>query len=330
MILNKVYNSKAEKEGYNSEEALALYKLKTVLKHIKMSNFDYDIAKDTLYVRKESVLLEDFTPFWFKDGGDYYYFEDTSVRVNELVRHSFVDRALERIDDIKHNTSGEMITFDLPIIYKNGNTRWTSITVDTVTDDNGQPVYAIGYCKDVHDEKKELYRLRNIAQTDELTGLRNRIGGIFKIQQRMEENRDSTFFLAVLDLDKFKNANDLFGHSFGDLVLKNVAERMRQHVDHDTICCRTGGDEFVFFRECENLADARTRLTELRNGIDHTINQDNIEFNVKCSIGFAMFSTQGTEFDELFNKADMAMYHAKKNKIDAPVLYNDSMASYKK
>lgn len=332
MMLDKIYNNKTENGApcYESTEALASYKLKTVLRHLNMSTFDYDIPADTIYIRKDAALLHEFTDHWFEDGGNFYFFENVSVRIKELVRNSFVDVTLQEIDKVKHNTSGEMITFDAPIIYKNGNTRWANFTLDTVLDENGTPARAIGYCKDIHEQKKELYRLRNIAQTDSLTGFRNRVGGIFKIQTRLSEDVNDTFFLAVIDLDKFKEANDLFGHSFGDLILKNVAERIRTYFEHETICCRTGGDEFLFFRKCENFAEAKKLLTDLRNHIKHTVSYQGAQFDVSCSIGFSMFSSQGTTFDELFNKADAAMYYAKNNKVDGPVLYKDSMSGIRK
>lgn len=331
-MLDKIYKKETENGPpcMDSSEALASYKLKTVMKHLNMSTFDYDIISDTIYIRKDSVLLNEFTPHWFEDGGDFYYFENVTVRLKELVRNSFVDATMQEIDKVKHNTSGEMITFDAPIIYMNGNTRWANFTLDTVLDEDGTPVYAIGYCKDIHEQKKELYRLRNIAQTDSLTGFRNRVGGIFKIQTRLSEDVNDTYFLAVIDLDKFKDANDLFGHSFGDMILKNVSDRIRDYVQHETVCCRTGGDEFLFFRKCENFAAAKKLLTDLRNHIKHTVSYYGSQFDVSCSIGFSMFSSQGTTFDELFNKADIAMYYAKNNGIDGPVLYKDSMSSIRK
>lgn len=329
-MLDKVYKKENGAPCFESTEALASYKLNNVLKHLNMSTFDYDIASDTIYIRKDSVLLDDFTYHWFEDGGDFLFFENVTVRIKELVRHSFVDDTMKEIEKVKHNTSGKMITFDAPIIYKNENTRWTNFTLDTVLDKDGNPTHAIGYCKDIHDQKKELYRLRNIAQTDSLTGFKNRTGGIFKIQTRLSEDINDTFFMAVIDLDKFKEANDLFGHTFGDMVLKNVAERIKKNYAHDILCCRIGGDEFLYFGKCENYSEAMTILTKLKKEIKHTISYEGSKFDVDCSIGFSMFSSQGTDFDELFNKADAAMYFAKNNKTEGPVLYKDSMAGIRK
>lgn len=315
---------------FANTETLASYKLKTVLRHLKMSTFDYDIKSDTIYVRKDSVLLHDFTPYWFSDGGEYYYLENVTKRLKDIVRNSFLDATLQEIEKVKYNTTGEMITFDSPITYSGGNTRWANFTLDTVLDENGIPTHAIGYCKDIHEQKKELYRLRKIAQTDSLTGFRNKTAGVFRIETKLAEEKDYKFFLAVIDLDKFKDANDLFGHSFGDLILKNVADRIRDFFEHETICCRTGGDEFMFFRKCEDSSQAMALLSELKKHLKHTVSYQGSEFVVNSSIGFSMYPSQGTTFEELYNKADMAMYYAKNNGIDAPVFFEDTMNNIRK
>lgn len=333
--MNRTDKIKKETENYISEsfaetEALESYKLKKILKHLNMSVFDYNIQKDTVYIRKESILLRDFTPYWFVDGGDYYYLENLTERLQDIIRTSSVNAIMAELDKVKHNTSGEMISVDAPIVYEAGNTRWTQLILDTILDEKGNPVHVIGYCKDIQEQKKELFRLRNVAQTDQLTGFRNRAAGIAKIRIRMAEEKDSTCFIAVIDLDKFKSANDLFGHSFGDLILKNVADRIRDFFDHETICCRTGGDEFLFYRICDDTAHAMDFLTRLENHLEHTVVTEDAQFDVRASIGVSIYPLQGTEFEQLYNKADAAMYYAKNNGIDVPVLYEDTMDCIRK
>ena len=324
-MLDNIYNNN-NKEAVNAAiEELSSYKLKTVLTHLNMSTFDYDIRKDVIYVRKDNMLLHDFTDHWFSDGGDFYYLENITERLPELVRESFVEHTLQELKAVKENVSGNMVSFETPLVYKNKATRWTNFVIDTISDDSGRPLYAIGYCKDINKEKKEKQRVRKLAQTDLLTGLRNRANTINRIEVNMNENGEELHFLAVLDLNKFKDANDLFGHSFGDEILKNVADRIQQFDNHDRICGRLGGDEFMIYGRCENEEDAMNMLTELKNLIRHTVSSHDKEFEVNASIGFAIHPLQGVKFDELYNKADIAMYYAKKNKTAGPILYEVSM-----
>lgn len=311
--------------SFSSREAMEAYKFKTVMKNMAMSTFDYDIKNDIIYVDKEYVLLDQFTTYWFSDGGDYYYLEHVMDRLHEMVRASFLTITIQGVEDVRSNVTGKCIAIDAPIVYENGNTRWTSFLFDTLLDENGEPTYAIGYCRDVHEQKKNLYRLRNIAQTDALTGFKNRSAGIYRIQERLVERKDETFFFAVIDLDKFKVANDMFGHSFGDLILRNVADRIRMLLEHDTICCRTGGDEFLFFGKCDSAEHAMEMLTQLKRCVEHSVSYQGSQFDVGCSIGCSVYPLQGTEYEELYNKADMAMYYAKNHKSSMPVLYEESM-----
>lgn len=324
-MLDKIYNNQNEEAINAAIEEISSYKLKTVLAHLNMSTFDYDIRKDVVYVRKENMLLHDFTDHWFADGGDFYYLENVTERLQELVRESFVESTLQELKAVKENESEYMVSFEAPIIYKAGNTRWTSFAMDTVADEEGRPLYAIGYCKDINEERKELQRVRRLAQTDLLTGLRNRATGIYRIENNMREDAGELHFLAVLDLDKFKDANDLFGHAFGDEILKNVADRIRKFDKHDRICSRLGGDEFMVYGRCEDEEDAMHLMTELKNLIRYTESSNGVEFEVDASIGFAIHPLQGVKFDELYNKADIAMYYAKRNKSDGPILYEADM-----
>lgn len=329
-MLDEIYHNKDKKAADAVVEKMASYKLKTVLAHLGMSAFDYDIAKDTVYIPKDSVLLHDFTDHWFADGGDYYYLEDLTGKLDSLVRDSFREAAAKQLEQVRTNTTGKIVSFDIPLVYKNKNTRWTNFIVDTIADADGKPSYAAGYCKDIHAQKKELYRVYKVAQTDVLTGLRNRTTTIYKVDERIHEDGSAMHFMAVLDLDKFKEANDLFGHTFGDQVLKNVADRIRKVEDHDTICCRTGGDEFMFFRKCDSVEHAMQIAARLKSEIRHSIPAQNRTFHVEASIGFSMHPTHGCTFDELYNKADIAMYYAKQHKTEVPILYTDSMADIAK
>ncbi len=328
-MLDRIYNNDNKEDVNAAIEELSSYKLKTVLAHLNMSTFDYDIRKDVVYVRKEGVLLHDFTDYWFLDGGDFYYLENVTERISELVRASFVESTREELKMIQANDSEymDMITFEVPVVYKNGNTRWISFMVDTVLDEDGVPRYAVGYCKDINEERKEMQRVHRLMKTDALTGLRNRATGIYRIENNMREDVGELHFLAVIDLDKFKDANDLFGQAFGDKILKNVADRIRQFDSHDRICCRLDGDEFMVYGRCENEEHALSLMTELKNLIRHVEASHGMEFEVEASVGFAIHPSQGMDFDELYNKAAAAMYYAKKNKTDVPILYEPAMAS---
>lgn len=308
---------------------LAEGRLRTIMRLFHMSMFDYDIQTDTVYVRKEHMVLRDFTDYWFTEDGDYYYFENLTAHLGEIIRKSRVAYTQEQLEAVRQNTSGEILMFDTSVIFRQGNTRWINLIVDTLTDEAGNPVWVMGYCRDVHQERKDAARMQRIAQTDLLTGFRNRSAGMAKIREQIAENAGTMYYIAVVDLNKFKNANDLFGHTFGDVILKEVSECMEQTLEPGTTLCRTGGDEFLLSGPCGDAADAMRMMAHLNRQMAHRVTYRGLDFDVSASIGLTVYPLHGTSLEELYDKADMAMYYAKKNGLSEPALYIDTMDAIK-
>lgn len=109
--------------------------------------------------------------------------------------------------------------------------------------------------------------------------------------------------------------------------MKNTAERIKDFFDHETICCRTGGDEFLFYRTCDDSVHALEFMTKLKAHLEHTVSLENARFDVSASVGISVSPLHGTDFDDLYNKADAAMYYAKKLEFKEPVLYEEKMDS---
>lgn len=321
----KEMNKGCEMISKRGTGSIAEYRLDSLLRNYKVSTFEYDIKKDIIYIRKDEARLEGFTDHWFKDDGEVYYLENLLGRQKELVRASMVETSVMKIMEARENTSGEIISYEVPVIYGKGNTRWVNILADTLLDENGEPFWIMGYCRDVQQQRKERDRLEKIAQTDPLTGFRNRKAGFDKIEEWLREQKNCMHYIAVVDLDNFKDANDMFGHAFGDSILRDATQCMRDTLDRETIYCRTGGDEFLLFGKCEDSEHALKIMSELKEKLHRTANSGEGSFEVSASIGISIHPLQETELSRLYDMADMAMYHAKKNELDVPAIYNDSM-----
>lgn len=308
---------------------LAEGRLRTIMRHFQMSIFDYDIRTDTVYVRKEYMMLHDFTDYWFAEDGEYYYFENMTAHLGELIRKSRLEDTEKQWAKVRQNTSGEILSFDTSAVFRKGNTRWINLIADTLTDEDGKPVWVTGYCRDVHQERKDAARVQKVARTDLLTGFRNRSAGMGKICELIAENADTMYYIAVVDLNKFKNANDLFGHTFGDVILKEASECMEKTLPPGTIFCRTGGDEFLLSGPCEDAAEAMQMMTHLNRQMAHRVTYRGLDFDVSASIGLTVYPLHGRSLEELYDKADMAMYYAKKNGFVTPALYDETMDAIK-
>lgn len=158
-------------------------------------------------------------------------------------------------------------------------------------------------------------RIQQLAYYDALTGLANR--SLLKIQAAaaIEKARQHNTSIAVLfiDLDRFKQVNDALGHHAGDVLLKTIANRLRQAAaDHD-IVCRLSGDEFVMvFTNCDKSSIVET-ISRLQHDLTQECQITGVPVIPSASLGVSMYPENGQDIDTLIQHADMAMYLAKKN-----------------
>jgi len=168
--------------------------------------------------------------------------------------------------------------------------------------------------REVHERERYGRELAQLASTDPLTGLYNRKTLAEFLGRELERARSAGESLAVLflDLDKFKEVNDLLGHHSGDLVLREVVNRLTALVPADAIAARWGGDEFVFALPAGGAPASMEEIAErLRLSVCDPIEIDGEYVRVDATIGIALFPEHGLSADALIRAADMAMYAAK-------------------
>lgn len=171
--------------------------------------------------------------------------------------------------------------------------------------------YVYIFIVDIDQQKRQELELTHLAQTDEMTGLYNRRAAIEIISQGLLNLNERTAAFIILDLDNFKQANDIFGHAFGDTVLSTVAHNLKHYFRSGDAVCRLGGDEFLVF--CQNI-DQLNVEDKLRNIMEHLVlkkSEEWQEVSFTLSAGYAMVPEQGTQFEVLYRKADMALFAAK-------------------
>jgi diguanylate cyclase (GGDEF)-like protein len=155
---------------------------------------------------------------------------------------------------------------------------------------------------------------RQITLQDALTGLPNRALFEQRLEHGLIQARRHGWKLAVLfiDIDKFKNINDSYGHDLGDKALLVVADRLLHSIREEDIVSRWGGDEFACLLLDIKQEDDAIRLAEkMADHIAETCDFNGIVLSIKPSIGIAMYPADGETADALFKNADTAMYKAK-------------------
>ncbi|WP_299848662.1 EAL domain-containing protein [uncultured Roseovarius sp.] len=179
-------------------------------------------------------------------------------------------------------------------------------------------IFIIGFASfsiEINIEHETRGQLKHAALHDPLTGLPNRMQLTQKmaaIAKRLEEAETEKVAVLTIDLNLFKQVNDLHGHAVGDTVLTTIAARLSQNLEADEFIARTGGDEFVAlkrdFRRVDQVNAFAERLHAL---IVEPIDTATISVTVGASIGIATSIGEGRELDKLLHKSDLAMYRAK-------------------
>ncbi|MEM6475302.1 MAG: EAL domain-containing protein [Pseudomonadota bacterium] len=157
-------------------------------------------------------------------------------------------------------------------------------------------------------------KMRVLARTDVVTGLSNRAGLNHEmVEMMMAIEDDGRIALIWIDLDRFKEVNDLLGHPVGDRVLSEVATRLQDVAPDGSIVARFGGDEFVMFCPVSERKQAEMIASEIHAEIMRPVRVDGDRLEVRASLGVAIMPDDGRDADTLMQSADLALYHAKVN-----------------
>ena len=217
-------------------------------------------------------------------------------------------------DQIQRALSGESVQITYRIRTADGNYRWV---VSTLRPDPApsEDDAVLGYMFDITRQREVEQELEWLAFHDPLTGLANRskFESDAAIHLSLSDRKGWHTALLYIDLDRFKEVNDTYGHEAGDEVLRTLAERMRDEVRDGDITARLGGDEFVILLP-DVGDDAEAIARRVHDALITPVDVDGTETSVGASIGMAFFPEDGTDLDLLRKRADDAMYAAKRRR----------------
>jgi diguanylate cyclase (GGDEF)-like protein/PAS domain S-box-containing protein len=178
----------------------------------------------------------------------------------------------------------------------------------------GKPTHSIIMFSDITERRRATEQLEFQASHDALTGLPNRYGLDRLLPDLLAQHQEAHQSLAVLflDLDNFRTINDSLGHSVGDQLLRAVAERLRNTLDHHALIARPGGDEFIIVvPHLANPQVATTEANRILQVMTSAFEIGNFHLDISLSLGISTFPEDGTDIAILFKNADTAMYAAK-------------------
>ena len=173
-------------------------------------------------------------------------------------------------------------------------------------------IHMFTYRKNIDAEKRHELKTEKKIQTDEMTGLLNKTATRQHISAALTLNPEKKYAFFILDIDNFKQANDLHGHDFGDYVIIRFTDIMKSNFRTDDILGRIGGDEFVVFIPVNDMESTIAKAELLVSSLRQTCSYHSSSWNITSSIGIALYPDAGTDFDTLYKNADTALYESKR------------------
>ena len=241
---------------------------------------------------------------------------------NDYVNDSRVSafHSILQSDGARSGAAFPLITHDKPV----GVMIYMSTEQDTFTDEfvellqrlAGNVSFAMENFDRADEKNKADERIEYLASHDSLTNLPNRetFNSLLREAIDAAQRHDHRFAVLFIDLDRFKVINDSLGHEAGDLLLFEVADRLRSALRASDVVARLGGDEFVvILDQCGEIDDVQRISTELLAALGKPMELAGHECHTTASIGIAMYPANGADAQTLTKNADMAMYLAKED-----------------
>ena len=250
-----------------------------------------------------------------------------------LLEHSTEAEALtiqihKHLYDNKESSIHQILNAEMRIQGRDGKWRWVLTNIRLVCRAEDSRSIIEGGLVDITDRKLAEEQIQFLAYYDSLTGLPNRSLLKDRLAQALASARRHKEKVAILflDLDRFKDINDSLGHSFGDLLLREVAQRLKKlSRDEDTVA-RIGGDEFLLLlNSLQSGNDASGTAERVLREMEQDFVVQGHTFNIGCSIGISVFPEHGADEETLIKNADAAMYCAKESGRHAFRFFTEDM-----
>lgn len=203
---------------------------------------------------------------------------------------------------------------EMRLLLRDGEFAWYRCRITTQFDAQGRPVKAVGVLIDIDDDKRRSQQLLERAQQDALTKLYNKGACQSLVEEALGIHGPEEYAaMLIIDVDDFKRVNDSLGHLFGDAYLVEIASAIRRLFRDSDIVGRIGGDEFMVFMghiRSEEIACRKAR--QIIKAFQEICQKEAPCARISCSVGIALAPVHGTSYNELFRRADFALYRAKK------------------
>ena len=207
----------------------------------------------------------------------------------------------------EYEKGNDQLKYDFMITQDGKNYFWMRIDAYIFYSQEDNCLHMFTYRKNIDEEKKK----ELLAFVDEMTGFLTKTATRRMVSSLLDSHTDRQFAFFIFDIDNFKQANDRFGHAFGDHCIREFTRTIKEHFREGDLLGRIGGDEFVAFIPIPGADWAQRKAAELSRALDMECVKEGKSWKISASIGVSIAPVNGTDFDTLYEKADSALYSTK-------------------
>ena len=239
---------------------------------------------------------------------DRLIYNKGAIDVSELGGRVIREKTVENIESEITNSSGEVL-----------NMVWNmSLITDPLTN---EPIVA-SYGANITGERQKEKRLVELATTDVLTKLKNRVAFDNEVNDWLYRGQNFTMYL--IGLDNFKYLNDVYGHLYGDVLLEKIGYKLEQEFGHQNVY-RWGGDEFLLIDDKYEDRDVEKKISQLMTIMTKKWNIKELEYRSSASIGIVKYPDNGSVLDNLKSNLDVTLNHAKQSGKSQHKFFSDDL-----
>lgn len=308
---------------------------------MKMRNQERILQKARIQEERYRILAEISNDILF----EYDIFSDQMVYSDKYTenfgRSATIERFAELKEELQYVYKEDAFAFEnfckllggekqkLEAEYRmkrlSGDYVWCYVCGQTIYDSMNNPVKVVGKLSNIDIQKREVEKLQFKAEMDAMTRIYNKMATKERINNFIKNSRNQDkHALLIVDMDNFKKINDTFGHLKGDEVLKEGVGHLKSMFRGDDVIGRIGGDEFVvFMSNVTSREDIVNKAKSIGRSFQKTYSEDGEEVTVSASIGISIFPLDGSDYEELLDKSDKALYEVKKNGKNGFCFYHE-------
>lgn len=305
-----------EIQGYTEKLESLTQKYEIAIEGTNSAVWEFDVEDETIYF---SEGFKNIIGISIKE-------KDNIHKIfHEILSSEDEEKLIRKFIEYKNIEKNEI--YDQVQIKTNmGISKWLLIHGKWIYDRHKKIKLINGIILDVTQMKEQEEYIKYIAYHDSLTNLANRRSFIKKLEEKISENKPGAVIL--LDLDNFKGINDTLGHSYGDKVLKKVAEELKGFKDDKIFLSRFGGDEFFLLIEDEiDISKIENYAKQITDIFRSKLIIEKEEIFISCSMGITLYPSDSNEVSQLLMNADMAMYKVKNAEKNNYVFFNEEMTA---